>query len=176
MENQRKLIVYIACSLDGFIAGPGDDLSFLKQVEKPGEDYGYAAFMNTVDTIMMGRRTYDWVMKEKSEYVDKTRDVFILSRTEREPMNNVQFYNGDPARLLESLRNKPGKDIFIDGGAMAIDYFRKKRLIDEWIISIIPVLLGDGVRLFKGGHQQQTLTFISAKHFETGLVQLHYRS
>jgi dihydrofolate reductase len=176
MENKRKLIVYIACSLDGFIAGPGDDLSFLKMVEKTGEDYGYKAFMDGIDTVIMGRRTYDWVMKEVSEYLDKSRNIFILSSVEKPPVNNVQFYNGEPAELLGSLRSKEGKDIFIDGGAMAIDYFRERGLIDEWIISIIPVLLGGGVRLFKEGHPQQQLTFISAKHFETGLVQLHYRS
>jgi dihydrofolate reductase len=176
MENSRKLIVYIACSLDGFIAAPGDDLSFLKQVEKPGEDYGYASFMDTIDTIMMGRRTYDWVVKEIGEYLDKTRDIFILTNDERAPLNNVQFYNGDPAGLLENLRSKPGKNIFIDGGATAIDYFRQQGLIDEWIISIIPVLLGNGIPLFKSCPQQQQLTFIAVKHFETGLVQLHYKN
>src|SRR5690348_8510167 len=114
MENQRKLIVYIACSLDGFIAGPGADLSFLKMVEKAGEDYGYKSFMSGIDTVIMGRRTYDWVMKEVSDYLDKTRNIYILSSAEKPPANNVQFYNGDPAVLVEELRSKEGKDIFVD--------------------------------------------------------------
>ncbi len=176
MEQQRKLIVYIACSVDGFIAAPGDDLSFLNPMEKDGEDYGYGAFIAGVDTVIMGRRTYDWVIKAAGGYQEKNKPVYIITRTERPQEGNVHFYTDDPATLIETLREKEGKNIFLDGGAELIHYFMQKKLIDEWIISVIPVMLGDGVRLFQPPFPLHDLLFVSSKSFDTGLVQLHYKT
>ena len=67
-NNKRKLILYISCSLDGYIAKPNDDLSFLSMVEQEGQDYGYADFIKTVDTVIVGRRTYDWVIGQRYEF------------------------------------------------------------------------------------------------------------
>jgi dihydrofolate reductase len=75
MEEERKVILYIAMSLDGFIARTGDDLSFLSIVEKQGEDYGYRDFINTVDTVIMGRRTYDWVLTQVDEFPHADKDT-----------------------------------------------------------------------------------------------------
>jgi dihydrofolate reductase len=66
---KRKIILYIACSLDGFIAGPGDDLNFLTVVEKPGEDYGYSEFLKEIDTAIMGKRTHEWIRRNAPDYV-----------------------------------------------------------------------------------------------------------
>ena len=164
-------------SLDGYIAKPNDDLSFLTLVEKAGEDYGYAAFTDTIDTLIVGRKTYDYVLKEigPSHYDNGDRDVYVITRHPKPSVGRTTFYTGSLAELVESPRSRAGKNIYCDGGAEVIDELLKLDLVDEFIISIIPILVGGGVRLFKDGRPEQTLEFISARSYETGLTQLHYR-
>ena len=173
----RTLSLYIATSLDGYIAKPNDDLSFLKLVEKEGEDYGYAEFTSTIDTIILGRKTYDWVLKEigASHYDNGQRTVYVITRTERPDVGKTKFYTGDLAELVAQLKSENGKNIYCDGGAEIINELLKNDLIDEMIISIIPVLVGNGTRLFKDGRPEQQLELVHTKTFETGLVQLHYK-
>lgn len=173
----RKLSLFIATSVDGYIAKPNDDLSFLKLVEKEGEDYGYTAFTDTIDTLIIGRRTYDYVLKEigSSHYDNGQRDVYVITRTERPPVGRTTFYTGNINELVKQLKSEKGKNIYCDGGAEVINELLKHALIDEFIISVIPVLLGNGTRLFKDGRPEQTLEFEKAKTFETGLIQLHYQ-
>ena len=173
----RILSLFIAASLDGFIAKPNDDLSFLNRVEKEGEDYGYAAFTSTIDTIILGRRTYDWVLGKigAAHYDNGERDVYVITRTARPAVGRTKFYTGDLAELVRELKGKSGKNIYCDGGAEVIDELLKNDLIDELIISVIPVLVGDGTRLFKNGRPEQDLELVNTKTFDTGLIQLHYR-
>ena len=173
----RKISLFIATSLDGYIAKPDDDLSFLRLIEKEGEDYGYAEFTNTIDTLIVGRRTYDYVLEEigPSHYDNGQRDVYVITRTERPQVGRTIFYTGDITELVKRLKSGKGKNIYCDGGAEIINELLKHDLIDEFIISVIPVLLGDGIKLFKDGRPEQRLEFITAKTFETGLIQLYYR-
>lgn len=173
----RILSLFIAASLDGYIAKPNDDLSFLKRVEKEGEDYGYAAFTSTIDTIILGRKTYDWVLGKigASHYDNGDRAVYVITRTARPAVGKTKFYTGDLAELVRELKGKSGKNIYCDGGAEIIDELLKNDLIDELIISVIPVLLGNGTRLFKDGRPEQELELVNTKTFDTGLIQLHYR-
>lgn len=173
----RKTALFIAMSLDGYIAKPNDDLGFLKLVEKEGEDYGYAAFTGTIDTVIIGRRTYDYVLKEigPSFYDNAKRDVYVITRTQRPPVGRTIFYNGNLTDLIEKLRSEKGKNIYCDGGAEVINELLRHDLIDEYIISVVPILLGSGTRLFKDGRPEQLLEFIKAKTFDTGLAQLHYK-
>ena len=164
-------------SLDGYIAQPNDDLSFLKIVEKEGEDYGYADFIANIDTIIIGRKTYDYVLKEigSSHYDNGQRDVYVITRTERPNVGRTTFYTGEITKLVKHLKSEKGKNIYCDGGAEVINELLKHNLVDEFIISVIPILLGNGTRLFKEGRPEQELEFVEAKTFETGLTQLHYR-
>lgn len=173
----RKISLFIAMSLDGYIAKPNDDLSFLKMVEKEGEDYGYAEFTAKIDTIIIGRRTYDYVLKEigASHYDNGQRDIYVITRTERPQVSRTTFYTGNLTELVVRLKSESGKNIYCDGGAEVINELLKHDLIDKFIISVIPVLLGNGTRLFKDGRPEQSLEFITAKTFETGLTQLHYK-
>src|SRR5512133_2907824 len=173
----RKLSLFIATSLDGYIAKPNDDLSFLKLVEKEGEDYGYAEFIATIDTIIIGRKTYDWVLKEigSSHYDNGERSVYVITRTERPGVDNTTFFTGNLVELILQLKTENRKNIYCDGGAEIINELLKNDLIDDFIISIVPVLVGNGTRLFKNGRPEQKLEFVSAKTFETGLIQLHYK-
>jgi len=173
----RKISLFIAMSLDGYIAKPNDDLSYLKLVEKAGEDYGYEEFTSKIDTIIIGRKTYDYVLNEigASHYDNGQRDIYVITRTERPQVGRTIFYTGDLTELVDRLKLEDGKNIYCDGGAEVINELLKHELIDEFIISVIPVLLGDGTRLFKDGRPDQTLEFITAKTFDTGLVQLYYK-
>ena len=173
----RTLSIYIATTLDGYIAKPNDDLSFLKLVEREGEDYGYAKFTDTIDTIILGRKTYDWVMKEigPAHYDNGTRDVYVITRTEKPSIGRTTFYTGDLTDLVKRLKSEKGKNIYCDGGAEVINELLKNDLIDDFIISLIPVLVGDGTRLFQDNRPEQELELISSKTFESGLTQLHYR-
>lgn len=173
----RKIKLFIATSLDGFIAQPNDDLSFLKLVEKEGEDYGYAAFTSTIDTIIIGRKTYDYVVKEigASHYNNGKRDVYVITRTERQDNGRIKFYTGNIKDLVTKIKSEAGKDIYCDGGAEVVNELLKYDLIDELTISIVPILLGNGTRLFKEGRPEQLLEFVNAKTFETGLTQLYYK-
>lgn len=173
----RKLSLFIATSLDGYIAKPNDDLSFLKMVEKEGEDYCYSKFTSTIDTVIIGRKTYDYVLKEigSSHYDNGERDVYVITRTERQSVGRTRFYTGDLPELIRKLRSENGKGIYCDGGAEIINEFLKHDLIDELTISVVPILLGNGTRLFQDGRPEQTLEFMGANTFDTGLIQLRYK-
>lgn len=174
----RKLTVYIASSLDGYIAKPNDDLSFLKLVEKEGEDYGYEEFISTIDTIVLGRKTYDWVLREigPSYYDNGKRSVYVITRTERPRVGNTTFFTGDITKLVQQLKAEgSSQNIYCDGGAEIINELLKNDLIDEFIISLVPVLVGDGTRLFKEGRPEQQLELVNVKTYGTGLVQVHYK-
>lgn len=173
----RKLFLFIATSLDGYIAKPNDDLSFLKLVEKEGEDYGYTKFTDTIDTIILGRKTYDYVLKEigSSHYDNGVGNVYVITRTKRPGAGKTTFYTGDLIELVQRLKAENGKNIYCDGGAEIINELLKNDLIDELIISVISILLGNGTRLFKNNRPEQELEFVNVKSFQTGLVQLHYK-
>lgn len=172
----RKTILYIACSLDGYIAKPNDDLGFLSIVEEPGEDYGYGAFIQTIDTVILGRKTYEWIMKIVPEFVHADKTTYVITRAARPGIGNTSFYTGNLGYLIADLKSKPGKDIFIDGGAEVVHELLSQKLIDEFVISIIPIMVGDGVRLFKDGRPEQQLQLVSSRQFKSGLVQLNYKA
>ena len=174
MKPERKVILYIASSLDGYIAKSNDDLSFLSRVQQEGQDYGYAKFIDNVDTVILGRKTYDWVMKQVKEFPHAQLDSYIITRTPRQDIGKIKFYTGNLKELVLRLRQERGKNIFIDGGAEIVNELFKEKLIDQIYLSIVPILLGDGVRLFKGGLPEQNLKLINSKQFETGLIQLQY--
>lgn len=173
----RKISLFIAMSLDGYIAKSNDDLTFLKLVEKVGEDYGYEEFINTIDTLIVGRKTYDYVLKNVglSHYDNGQREVYVITRKERPQVGRTTFYTGNLTELVKRLKSEKGKNIYCDGGAEVINELLKHDLIDEFIISIVPILLSNGTRLFKDSRPEQTLELLEVKTFETGLAQLHYK-
>jgi len=170
----RKVILYIAMSLDGFIAKSDGDISFLSQVEMGGEDYGYTAFMESIDTVILGRKTYDKVLSMSAELAYGERDVYVLTYSTKPDTGTIHYYSGSLTDLIFRLKKQDRKNIFCDGGAKAVHAFLRDDLFDELIISIIPILLGDGIRLFSENLPEQKLQLVSVKSFEKGLVQLHY--
>lgn len=162
-------------SLDGYITQKDGSLDFLSLVESNGEDYGYHEFNQDIDTIIIGRKTYESVLAMGYEYPHKDKNVYIITRQKKPNMGTFQFYNGDIVDLISSLKKETGKNIYCDGGAEIVSLCVQNNLFDEYIISVIPVLLGGGIKLFKEGFDQLELSLISTKTFEKGLVQLHYK-
>jgi dihydrofolate reductase len=163
-------------SLDGFIATKEDDISWLSIAEKTGEDYGYKEFTDTVDTYIVGRSTYDIILKLTGGVFPQAEqfNCYVITREKRERENGVNFFNGNIEALINELKNKNGKNIYCDGGGQIVKLLMNRNLIDEYIVSIIPIILGDGKRLFIGESPTIKLNSISTKEFDSGLIQLHY--
>lgn len=168
-------MLFIACSMDGFIAGPDGDLKFLNSVESEGEDYGYAEFNKAVDTVIMGRKTYETVLGFSIPYPHADKKSFILTSQKLQAAPGIEFYSGDVVQLIQGLRQKEGKNIYIDGGAKTIAQFLNNNLIDEMVVSIVPQLIGQGIKLFQEGIPQSSWHCIESKLFDTGLVRCHYQ-
>lgn len=174
MTIGRKVILYIAMSVDGYIATATGDLSFLDSVQKENEDYGYHRFIETIDTVILGRKTYEKVLDMGYDFPHADKESYIITRTPRPAIGNINFHTGDLSDLVSKLKSKEGKNIFIDGGAEIVNILMKNDLIDEYIISVIPVFLGSGIRLFNDGRPESCLRLVSSVSFEKGLVQSHY--
>ena len=172
-----KASVYIATSLDGFIAREDGSLDWLPGSEGGGdEDYGYQAFMDSVDVLVMGRNSYEMVLSfGEWPYGDKR--VVVLSRTLTELADHlpqtVELSAASPAVLVAELESSGAKHLYIDGGKV-IQSFLKAGLIQELIITKIPVLIGPGLPLFGPLDQDMALRHIETKSFESGLVQSRY--
>lgn len=164
-------------SLDGFLATKDDDLSWLSIVDKEGEDYGYSAFNETIDSYIVGSKTYEKVlsMTEGTFPPASQHDCYVITRQEKESENGVTFYNQGVEKLIKELKSEEGKNIFCDGGAMVVQMLMDKNLIDEYRISVIPIILGDGKRLFRGETPRINLEAVSSKQYESGLTHLHYK-
>ncbi|MHC1776816.1 MAG: dihydrofolate reductase family protein [Lentimicrobium sp.] len=172
--ERRKAVLFIAMSLDGYIADQTGGIGFLNLVEMEGEDYGYEAFASTTDVVILGRKTWDTVLSYNIPHPYKGKKVFVISGTRQDAKDNVEFYTDNLPDLVRRLKAENGLDIYIDGGSQVIHTLLQKRLIDRMIISIIPVLLGDGILLFQPGLPLQNLKLIKTRDFISGLVQTEY--
>ena len=174
--NSRKVIVHIAASADGYIARPDGDLDWLTSRPAPAGFYGLNAFEKSIDTKLLGRKTYEESLRLGAKFGGKDRTI-VFSRQAR-PAGapaGVEFVNGDIGAFVQRLREQPGKDIWLMGGGDLIASFLDARAIDEFVISVVPVFLGDGIPLIARRHRQVPLELQSTERFADGLVQLHYR-
>ena len=166
--------VFIATSLDGFIARRDGAIDWLSVVERPGEDYGYARFFAGVDALIVGRRTYDIARGFPSWPYDGKRCV-VLTHDPPEGLHGETFHAGPPAPLLARLHGDGVRRAYVDGGA-AIRQFLREDLIDDLTLSIVPVLLGDGIRLFDDSVPARPLRLVESRGFPSGLVQVTYET
>lgn len=171
-----SLILYISMSLDGYIATEEDDLSWLSIVEQKGEDYGYQDFIDTVGTYIVGRRTYDKVLELTggSFPAAKQHTCYVITRQQRSTENGVTFYNGHISDLVRTIKATSDKHIYCDGGGQIVKLLMDHDLIDQYIISVIPIILGAGKRLFMGNTPTRKLKALGSTQYDTGLVQLSY--
>jgi dihydrofolate reductase len=114
-------------------------------------------------------------MKQVPEFPHANKQAYIITRTQRPNIGNTVFYTGSLKELVGKLKNEPGKNIFCDGGAEVVHELLMHQLIDEFIISVVPILVGNGTTLFKDGRPEQALQLVSTRSFDTGLTQLHYK-
>jgi len=162
--------VYIAASLDGFIARPDGGLDWLSAVERPGEDYGYKAFFDSVDVLVMGRKTYDVALGFNPWPYGKKRCIVVTHAPPAAKLGET-FHSGPLSSLMDQLSREGVRRIYVDGGAL-IRSFLAEGLVDDVTLSVIPVLLGAGLPLFGGAERR--LTLVSSRPFPSGLVQLRY--
>lgn len=161
-------------SEDGFIAGENDNIDFLNPYQVEGEDYGYKEFINTVGHIIVGRRTYEKVIGMGYHYhTDKI--VYVATSSLKLSENeNLIYYNGSFNELITKLKASQHTNIYCDGGAELAQSLIAENLIDEIILSIIPVKLENGTLLFEKGTIPHNFSLKKKREFKTRLVQFYY--
>ncbi|MDH3825702.1 MAG: dihydrofolate reductase family protein [Nitrosopumilus sp.] len=164
----RKIILYIATSLDGFIARKNGSVDWLTLYSNTEEDFGYREFLNSVGTVILGNTTYKGF---KAPYENKK--CFVFSRKNSGTENNITYVNQNVKEFLEDLDDD--ENIWLVGGAEITKEFLKNNLIDEFIITVIPIVLGEGIPLFAKGCGEHVLKLQDTKSFDSGVVQLYYR-
>ncbi len=179
MKGQRKIIVDIATSADGYIARPDGDVEWLNR--RARADYGIKAFYKTVDTIIMGRKTYDWSMAYakkhgmKSGVFDTNLRNFIFSKKPpKRAAPEVEFVTGPVKTFARRLRAAPGKHIWLMGGGELIASFLDAKEIDEFDIHVVPVFIGKGIPLVAPRHRDIGLKLLATKKYPDGVVRLRY--
>jgi dihydrofolate reductase len=184
MTRKRKIIVSVATSADGFIArpegSPDGSLDWLDR-PRPKGNYGMGAFYKSIDTILWGRKTCDMALafQEKgaagSAFDTSVKNyVFTHTLPSSAPPKGVEFVNQPVKTFVSRLRAKKGKDIWIMGGAGIIASFLDEGEIDEFILSVVPVLIGEGIPLLAPRHRTVPLKLIASTKFADGVVKLHY--
>lgn len=172
MMRKREVILYIAISLDGFIAREDGAVDWLDQFNNSGTDYGYADFYSSVDVILIGRKTYEQVLGF-GEWPYPGKTCLVFSRMGVPEDANIAVESGSPAACVERLRSTPGRDIWLVGGGALIEAFEREDLVDSYVISIMPVMLGTGIRLFDGTMPDKRLRLDRVETFGD-VVQLTY--
>jgi dihydrofolate reductase len=171
--GKRKLVLFTAVSLDGYIATEEHNLDWLFAVEGEG-DNGVSRFYDTVDTLLIGRTTYDWIMEqENGEFPYKDRECYVFSRSEKGNTEYVTFTNEDTASFVERLKSKDGKNIWLVGGGVLLQSFLQERLLDEIIVTVAPIILGRGIPLFRDLDFQTSLSLREITRYNQ-FVELHY--
>ena len=179
MEKNLKISVFVATSVDGFIAREDGDVSWLEEFDSmgDGEDGGYANFFSQIDLLVMGRATFEKVLSFGAwPYGEKP--VWVASRTlntlPEDFVGNVEIINATPAEILQSAPNKGFHHLYLDGGKL-IQSFLKEGLVDELTITRVPILLGKGIPLFGPLEKELRLELIKVTNWQNGFVGEKYR-
>ncbi|MGL4903495.1 MAG: dihydrofolate reductase family protein [Cetobacterium sp.] len=175
----RKIILYIAMSLDGYIANKDGKVDWLEGDGSDKNNVGtYFSFIENIDTVILGYKTYHQIITELSpqEWPYKGMKSYVF-KNKIEPSNNedIEFINEDIISFVQNLKNKNGKDIWICGGANLLNQFIDSNLIDFYQIAIIPTILGDGIPLFQKLGEEKKLTLISSISYN-GTVEVLYKN
>ena len=180
MKGGRKIIVYIATSADGFIARPDGDVEWLNR--RPHTlDYGMRAFYSTIDTILIGRKTYDWALDyqkkkgSKAAIFDKKVANYVFSRKPpKRRVPGMEFVSEPVKTFAQRLRATPGKHVWMMGGGGLIASFLDAGEIDEFDIHVIPTFIGEGIPLIEPRHRDVPLRLRLARKYPDGVVRLRY--
>jgi dihydrofolate reductase len=176
IQAMGKVFGGMAASLDGYIASKDGDLSWLNQAMSADEDYGFVASMERSGAYIIGANTFREMMNSGMSGSDMTKTYVVTHQSSLgEVGTNVSLYSGDLRLLVEKIKAETDKDICLYGGASLVTQFIELDLVDELGISIIPVLLGDGVPFFGNLSNWKRLTLFECKPYKSGIVLLNYR-
>ncbi|MGE6632158.1 dihydrofolate reductase family protein [Bacillus sp. NPDC077027] len=173
MKNVRKVLFYGAMSVDGYLAGENHELDWLMGTEGE-EETGFAAFYESVDTLLLGRKTYEQVLKlapDAFPYPDKK--CYVLSRTLKESNEYTDIIGGDILSLVQELKGQQGKHIWIVGGGELLHSLLKEDVVDELILQVAPVLIGKGIPLFHPSEHETKLQLLEVNRYKQ-LAELHF--
>lgn len=170
------VVLYIAASLDGHVARPDGSFEWLDFVDRPGEDYGYHAFYDSIDAIVMGRGTYDVCTSFPSWPYPEKPSVVFTHDTSHAPRDGVEFASGAVTPVLQRLGGRGHKRVWLAGGGALARTFQAEGVLDEYVVSILPVLIGEGLPLFPSPWREESLDLVEVTSFESGLVQGTWRS
>jgi dihydrofolate reductase len=169
-----SVCLYISSTLDGYIARADGAIDWLTRIDDNDTDYGYAELYDSVDGIIMGSTTFEmiqalgpWPYTEKPTFIFTNRSLKATSA-------NVYAVSGDPAQVVGSKAFSRFRKLWLVGGSALIGTFVKRQLIDEFIITILPVVLGQGLRLFPSPVQEQWLSMVSCTPYDRGVLQVRY--
>jgi dihydrofolate reductase len=166
----RKVVLFIASSLDGYIARPSGDIDWLFT----DQDYGYSEFFASVDTVLLGRKTYEQVLTF-GEYPYQGVKSYVFTKNPLfQAEKNVELVTEDTKKFVDNLRQADGKNIWLVGGSQLTYDFMNNNLVDELIVSIHPIVLGEGIPLFANQTTTQSLNLTKCQTYSSGLVQLSY--
>jgi dihydrofolate reductase len=165
--------VFIATSLDGYVARQNGSIDWLDIVQRQGEDYGYARFWGSIDAVVVGRGTYQTALGFPTWPYTGKRCV-VLTHAAFERRHDEEFHAGDPQPLLERLGAEGVRRVYVDGGRV-ITALLATGVVDQLTISVLPILLGEGRRLFGPSDHEQLLSLVRTQAFPSGLVQLEYQ-
>ena len=180
MNRRRKIIVYIASSADGYIARPDGDVEWLNRRPRT-TDYGMGKFRREIDTILLGRKTYDWAMNYarrtgmKNLFDTKLANYVFSRKPPKQAPPGVEFVAEPVKAFAQRLRATPGKQIWMMGGGGLIASFLDAGEIDEFDIHVIPVFIGKGIPLVAPRHRDVPLRLLSSRKYPDGVVRLHYQ-
>lgn len=172
----KKIILYIAASLDQRIAEPDGGIEWLSEFPITEEiNYGYKEFMASIDTIIMGGRSWRELsnMDAMGAYADKA--VYVVSRHDWGETGNIKFITENVTEHISALRNEPGKNIWLFGGGELASMLLTADLVDEMIIGTIPIILGNGIPLFPGNPKESIWELQDSTSYKNGVVQTTYR-
>lgn len=173
----KKIKLYIAVSLDGYIARPDGDLDWLTQYPMPtGTEYGYKDLMDSVDTIIMGNSTYQAVIEMDVDWPYKDKSTYVLTRyaTNLPPKENVVYLTDDVIETIRQLKQQEGKDIWLVGGGQVITLLLNHDLVDEMQICHIPLILGEGIPLFPNKPKESKWKLTGSTAYNSGILRVDY--
>lgn len=176
-KEMIKTVLYIATSLDGFIARPDGNLDWLTSIPNPrAGDYGYAEFIASIETIIMGRKTYNEIIGFGIDWPYIGLNSYVVTNNKELKIQSPETYllTGKIKDFVAETKSKTKKDIWLIGGGQLITTFINEDLLDKMIITIIPKIIGDGIPLFAYKPKETKWKLIEAKSFDTGVVNLTY--
>ena len=175
--QMKKMKLYIAMSLDGYIARKDGSIDWLESFPNPNKiDYGYAAFYETIDTVIMGRKTYDHVLGFDVPWPLENCVTYIATHEQAFQPTTPQTHvlQGDISTATHNLIKSKGKDIWLMGGGQLVAYYLDHQLLDEMMIFVIPTIIGEGIPLFSSPLKECSFTLQAVEQYETGAALLHY--